>query len=405
LSSVHFTDRDLPDSADVVIVGGGLAGLFTAFFAAEAGLGRVLILERRGAVASLTSAHSAEGFRLEWDAPENIEMVRESVEVFDQFAEIVGLSGYDVAVEKNGYLFVSGSAGPAYRPARLKERVERWHGLGLTDIEYLTGDQARSRFPFAGDAVEDAHFRAGDGFVDAAAVARGLVVSGRFETFVEAPVVAIRTSSSRVTGVQTAGGRTVATETVVVAAGPFTRQLAEAARALLPTENRRRHGLLLHLTPGLVDPSWPMVVDADLGLYWRPRAEGIFVGWEKALSWDQLPNEPVDPVPADFSYLEQVRTHGRRLTRFWHDLPFDQVTWHTGQYVAAAPNDGRPIIGPHPEVIGLYINTAYEGRGVMASPAGGRLLVRLIQGDADAHANPFRVFSEDRGNEPDSMVL
>ena len=405
MSSVHFTDRDLPDSADVVIVGGGLAGLFTAFFAAEAGLGRVLILERRGAVASLTSAHSAEGFRLEWDAPENIEMVRESVEVFDQFAEIVGLSGYDVAVEKNGYLFVSGSAGPAYRPARLKERVERWHGLGLTDIEYLTGDQARSRFPFAGDAVEDAHFRAGDGFVDAAAVARGLVVSGRFETFVEAPVVAIRTSSSRVTGVQTAGGRTVATETVVVAAGPFTRQLAEAARALLPTENRRRHGLLLHLTPGLVDPSWPMVVDADLGLYWRPRAEGIFVGWEKALSWDQLPNEPVDPVPADFSYLEQVRTHGRRLTRFWHDLPFDQVTWHTGQYVAAAPNDGRPIIGPHPEVIGLYINTAYEGRGVMASPAGGRLLVRLIQGDADAHANPFRVFSEDRGNEPDSMVL
>jgi len=405
LSSVHFTDRDLPDSADVVIVGGGLAGLFTAFFAAEAGLGRVLILERRGAVASLTSAHSAEGFRLEWDAPENIEMVRESVEVFDQFAEIVGLSGYNVAVEKNGYLFVSGSAGPAYRPARLKERVERWHGLGLTDIEYLTGDQARSRFPFAGDAVEDAHFRAGDGFVDAAAVARGLVVSGRFETFVEAPVVAIRTSSSRVTGVQTAGGRTVATETVVVAAGPFTRQLAEAARALLPTENRRRHGLLLHLTPGLVDPSWPMVVDADLGLYWRPRPEGIFVGWEKALSWDQLPNEPVDPVPADFSYLEQVRTHGRRLTRFWHDLPFDQVTWHTGQYVAAAPNDGRPIIGPHPEVIGLYINTAYEGRGVMASPAGGRLLVRLIQGDADAHANPFRVFSEDRGNEPDSMVL
>jgi len=405
LSSVHFTDRDLPDSADVVIVGGGLAGLFTAFFAAEAGLGLVLILERRGAVASLTSAHSAEGFRLEWDAPENIEMVRESVEVFDQFAEIVGLSGYNVAVEKNGYLFVSGSAGPAYRPARLKERVERWHGLGLTDIEYLTGDQARSRFPFAGDAVEDAHFRAGDGFVDAAAVARGLVVSGRFETFVEAPVVAIRTSSSRVTGVQTASGRTVATETVVVAAGPFTRQLAEAARALLPTENRRRHGLLLHLTPGLVDPSWPMVVDADLGLYWRPRAEGIFVGWEKALSWDQLPNEPVDPVPADFSYLEQVRTHGRRLTRFWHDLPFDQVTWHTGQYVAAAPNDGRPIIGPHPEVIGLYINTAYEGRGVMASPAGGRLLVRLIQGDADAHANPFRVFSEDRGNEPDSMVL
>jgi len=405
LSNIHFTDRDLPDSADVVIIGGGLAGLFTAFFAAQAGLGRVLVLERRGAVASLTSAHSAEGFRLEWDALENIEMVRESVDVFDRFAEIVGLSGYDVGVEKNGYLFVSGSAGPAYRPARLKERVERWHNLGLTDVEYLTGEQARHRFPFAGDAVEQAHFRAADGFVDAAAVARGLVLGGRFETYVEAPVAAIQTSRSRVTGVRTRGGRTVATETVVAAAGPFTRRLAEAARAPLAIENRRRHGLLLHLTPGMVDPSWPMVVDADLGLYWRPRPEGIFVGWEKALSWDQLPTDATDPVPADFSYLEQVRTHGRRLTRFWRDLPFDQVTWHTGQYVAAVPNDGRPVIGPHPAVEGLYVNTAYEGRGVMASPAGGRLLVRLIQGNADADANPFRVFSHGRGNEPDSMVL
>src|SRR5262249_13846971 len=357
------------------------------------------------AVAGLTSAHSAEGFRLEWDAPENIAMVRESVDVFDRFAEIVGLSGYDVGVQKHGYLFISGSGGPAYRPARLKDRVERWHDLGLTDVEYLTGDQTRHRFPFAGDAVEHAHFRAADGFVDAAAVARGLVIGGRFETLVEAPVAAIHPSSSRVTGVLTREGRTVATETVVAAAGPFTRRLTEGAGAPLPTENRRRHGLLLHLRPGLVDPSWPMVVDADLGLYWRPRLEGIFVGWEKALSWDQLPSEATDPVPADFSYLEQVRTHGRRLTRFWHDLPFDQVTWHTGQYVAAVPNDGRPIISPHPAVEGLYVNTAYEGRGVMASPAGGRLLVRLIQGDADAYENPFRVFSEDRGNEPDSMVL
>jgi sarcosine oxidase subunit beta len=148
-----------------------------------------------------------------------------------------------------------------------------------------------------------------------------------------------------------------------------------------------------------------MVVDADLGLYWRPRPEGVFIGWEKALFWDQAPVEPMDPVPADLTYLEQVRVHGRRLTSFWRDLRFDDAVWHTGQYVAAAPNDGRPIIGPHPAVLGLHVNTAYEGRGVMASPAGGRLMVRLLSGKADAAANPFRVFEGDRGNEPDGMVL
>jgi glycine/D-amino acid oxidase-like deaminating enzyme len=408
MAQVRFTDADLPATADLVVVGSGLVGLFTAFFAAGAGVGRVVVLERRDAVASLTSAHSAEGFRLEWDAPENVEMVRESVEVFDRFAELTGLEGFDIGLRKQGYLFLSGSAAPAYRPALLRERVERWRGQGLADVEYLGGDEARRRFPFAGDAVEHAHFRADDGFVDAAAVARGLVLGGAFDTFVAAPAAAVETSGGRVTGVRTAAGRRVSTGAVVLAGGPFTRGLAAAAGADLPAENRRRHGLILHLPPGLVDPSWPMVVDADLGLYWRPRPEGVFIGWEKALAWDQEPGAALDPVPADLAYLEQVRIHGRRLTGFWRDLRFDDAVWHTGQYVAAAPNDGRPIIGPHPAVAGLYVNTAYEGRGIMASPAGGRLLTRFLLGEADATSSPFRVFEPGpagRGNEPDRMVL
>jgi sarcosine oxidase, subunit beta len=405
MGNVHFGDAELPASADVAVVGGGLAGLFTAFFAARAGLGRVVVLEARPSVASLTSAHSAEGFRLEWDAPENIAMVRESVEVFDDFAELAGLPGHDIGLRKPGYLFLAGSAAPSYRQAQMAERVERWHRLGLSDVELLSGDDVRRRFPFANDAVEQGHLRAGDGFVDTAALARGLVRGGAFDTFVESPVAAIEVDGSHVTGVRTAGGRTLAAGAVVLAGGPFTRTLCEAAGAPLATENRRRHGLILHLPPGLVNPAWPMVVDADLGLYWRPRPEGLFVGWEKALPWDQAPGEPLDPVPADMAYLEQVRAHGRRLCRFWRDLRFDDVTWHVGQYVAAAPNDGRPVIGPHPALDGLHVNTAYEGRGVMASPGGARLLVRLLRGELRPDDNPFRVAAGDRGNEPDRMVL
>jgi glycine/D-amino acid oxidase-like deaminating enzyme len=292
-----------------------------------------------------------------------------------------------------------------YRPALLPERVRRWRDQGLDDVELLSGDEARRRFPFVGDAVEHAHFRAGDGFVDATALASGLVIGGGFDAFVAAPAAAVEADGAGVAGVRLESGRTVATRTVVLACGPFTRRLAEAAGAPLATANRRRHGVILHLPPGVVDPGWPMVVDADLGLYWRPRPEGLFIGWERALPWDQVPTEPMDPVPADVTYLEQVRAHGRRLNRFWPDLRFDQVTWHTGQYVSAMPNDGRPIVGPHPALDGLYINTAYEGRGVMASPAGGQLLVRLVTGEEDVDTSPFRVAAGERGNEPDRMVL
>ena len=74
-----------------------------------------------------------------------------------------------------------------------------------------------------------------------------------------------------------------------------------------------------------------MVVDADLGLYWRPRTEGMFIGWEQALPWDQRPAPAMDPVPVDWRYLLRVRRYGRRLMRFWEEIPFTDVGWHTGQ--------------------------------------------------------------------------
>ena len=405
MGGVYATGNALPDSDDVVVIGAGLVGLATAFYAARANLGRVVVLERGRDLADLTSAHSAEGVRLEWDAPENIAMVRESIDIFANFANVVGMPGLDVGFVQRGYLFLSGTTEPVRRQARLKERVAWWHRNGLPDVEYMDGAAARRRFSFVGSDVQEAHFRAGDGFVSAAAVARGFTHGGRFDTILRTGVATIETRGARVAGVRTDGGARISTATVVVAAGPFSSALVATAGASLPAHNRRRHGLVVFLPSGLVDPAGPMVVDADLGLYWRPRPEGMFIGWEQALPWDQRPTPALDPVPADWRYLLRVRRHGRRLTRFWDRIPFTDVVWHTGQYVAPTSNDGRPIIGSHPHVGGLWINTAYEGRGIMASPAGGRRLVDLIQHPVDAAANPFRVFLDTRGNVPDEMVL
>jgi glycine/D-amino acid oxidase-like deaminating enzyme len=403
MAEVNFAESSLPRQADAVVVGAGLVGLFSAHYLQRAGHRNVVVVERRNAVASLTSAHSAEGFRLEWDALENIEMVRNSVEVFDNFAEVVGVSDFKLDVRKNGYLFLSGAAGPSYRTAGLKERVERWRGLGLNDVEYLTGDEVRKRFPFAGENVIEGHYREGDGFVAADQLARGLVLGGRFGVHLGTAVEAITTEAGRVTGVHTAGGHIVSTATVIVAAGAFSHKLAATAGPELGLESRRRHGITAFLPTGVVHQHWPMVVDADLGLYWRPRPEGIFVGWEHALPWDEEPIEPMDPVPADMAYLDQVRIHGTRLTSFWKELRFENLHWHAGQYVNAKPYDGRPVIGQHPQVPGLWINTAYEGRGVMAGPGGAQLLAALVAGDG--RENPFRVEIGDRGNRVDDMVL
>src|SRR5207302_958900 len=67
---VRYVD-ELPRNADLVIVGGGIVGAATAFHAARAGL-RALVLERRPALSTLTTAAATGGFRLQFDNQEEL---------------------------------------------------------------------------------------------------------------------------------------------------------------------------------------------------------------------------------------------------------------------------------------------------------------------------------------------
>jgi glycine/D-amino acid oxidase-like deaminating enzyme len=68
-------------------------------------------------------------------------------------------------------------------------------------------------------------------------------------------------------------------------------------------------------------------------------------------------------------------------------LKRDNVFLTAGQYTVTP--DDKPIIGPHPEIAGLFFNLGYSGHGVMAAPGGGRLLADLVSGQADDADNPF----------------
>src|SRR5919112_1221451 len=85
---------ELPARADVVIVGGGAVGAATAFAAARAGL-RPLLLERRPALCALTTAAATGAFRLQFEDRDEWSLVRESVDLFLNFAELTGQREYD----------------------------------------------------------------------------------------------------------------------------------------------------------------------------------------------------------------------------------------------------------------------------------------------------------------------
>ena len=78
LQSYDRSDGALPASVDLVVIGAGVAGAATAYFAARAGL-QVLVIERRSSIASLTTAAATGAFRLQHDNADELALVQEGL--------------------------------------------------------------------------------------------------------------------------------------------------------------------------------------------------------------------------------------------------------------------------------------------------------------------------------------
>jgi sarcosine oxidase, subunit beta len=386
--AIRYAD-ELPAAADLVIIGGGVVGAATAFFAARAGL-RALVLERRPALATLTTAVATGGFRLQFDTPHEMALMRESVAVFEHFAEATRQRLYDPHVRQQGYLFATTDPGMAERQRRV---VERQRGWGQADIEILDGPEVKRRFPFLAPDVIQARFRQGDGFLDPRQVAHGLAEGSGAAFATGCEVTGLMVSGGRVAAVVTNKGR-VSTRNAVIAAGPFSGAVAALAGITLPIAMLRRHKLVLPDLP-LVPPDAPMTIDDDSGVHWRPALRGAYLLYTDPTTH---PTPPADTIPVgqDFAFalLDPASpTAACRIAPFWREVwEHRAAQWMTlaGQYTMTP--DHLPLIGPS-AVDGLWVNTGYSGHGIMGSPAGSRLLVDLVAGRGAA-ANPFRLDRE-----------
>ena len=376
----------LPRTAERVIVGGGVIGAATAFHAARAGL-RPLVLERRPALCSLTTAVAAGGFRLQLETPEQLELVRESTELFLNFAEVTGQPGYDAGVRQQGYLWLTTTARGAERQRRL---VARQRGWGVGDVELLGGDEARRAFPFLAPEVLQARFRAADGLLDPKAVTMGLAAASGAAAVTGCGVVGFRLRGGRVVEVETTLG-SVAAGAVVVAAGPFSGEVARLAGLELPVTGVRRQKLVMPEVPQ-VPPAAPMTIDDDTGAHWRPAFRGASLLFADPST---PPSRPSEDVPLDHRFTFQLLDPASpvsvsRVAPFWREVwAAWSAPWMLQAGLYTMTPDHRPLIGST-EVEGLLVNTGYSGRGVMAGPAGSRRLVDLLTGKTAPAGNPLR---------------
>jgi len=385
LPPLRYTDV-LPSSADLVVIGGGIVGAATAFFAARAGLNTV-ILEKRPALCTLTTPVSTGAFRLQFDNPEEIALVREGVDLFERFAEVTDLPGYDIGLQQQGYLFCTTDEAGVNRQ---QEWVAMQQGWGLDDVEILSGDEVRYRFPHIGPAVLQARYRARDGWLKPKALTMGYARASGATICLETPATGLVWDGGRVVGVQTARG-TIGCQYVVNAAGPFSGVVAQWAGLDLSLRPRRRMKLVIPDLP-MIPADAPMTIDEETVAHWRPALRGAYALFTDPATPVTDPQDNVTP-DAQFAFDLLSPTSPRSLARI---SPFWNTVWERGEpdWVLQAGQyeytpDHRPYLGPS-TVPGLALNCGYSGHGIMASAGGSRLTIATMLGNISPAENPFR---------------
>jgi sarcosine oxidase, subunit beta len=382
------TEETFPKTADAVVIGGGIVGVATAFWLSRAGLDTVL-LEMRDGLSTLTTAQSVECFRAQFTEPPMAELALPSIEVFEHFADVIGIAGYDISLRQQGYLFVTDQ--PELVPD-MKAAVDKHHQLGVGDSEFLAQDELLARFPYLSETAVAATFRQQDGWLSTHEATQGLAKGSNARFLLSTKATGILLDSGHpggawgVSGVETSLG-TISTRTVVNAAGPFAGVVGRMAGVELPLEPVRRQKAFI--SPRAEIPAdAPLTIDVAQDTYWRPETGGAYIAW---VDPDEPAGEPKEELPLDWDYPAIVLDKLSPLNPFWkgiaESLRGEDIHPSAGQYVYTP--DEQPIIGPVPEVSGFYVNCGYWA-GVMLSPEAGRRIARLVTGEMKPEDNLLR---------------
>ncbi len=373
---------DIPLTADIVIIGAGIVGIATSWFLKRRGLNSI-VLDAADDIGSRTTSMSAHCIRAQFSEQDNIRMMAESLEFYENFADHCGLAGPKSPIDlcQQGYLFASTDPEDA---TGFATRVDQQRTAGLDDVELLSGDDVRRRFPWLSDQIAIATYRARDGWIDSRQAVMAMAAASQVPVFLEVKVTEIQTAGGKVTGVITETG-SIATDTVILAAGPFSRKLSPEP---LPITLLRRHRVIVSPHPG-IPQNGPVTIDANTGAHWRPHLGGALLAWAQPEN-DGEASWPVVPDPGFVNMILRGERGVARLAPLWSDLvetlaPED-ILLTAGQYTMTP--DHRPLIGPAHVTGGLFLHTGYSGHGIMGAPAGARLLADNLVGHS-RQENPF----------------
>ena len=359
----------MDESAEVVIVGGGAVGTSVAYHLTEVGVTDVVLLERDALGAGSTSK-SAGGIRTQFADELNIRIALRSLVEFESFGERLGV---DIDFRQAGYLFLLDNEPDV---TRFRHALALQASLGVPSRE-LTPAEIAAMVP----SLETGDLLAGtfcplDGYATPESVVAGYAGAARacgVRVRQGEAVERIRVRNGRIEAVETGSAR-IATNTVVCAAGVWSRDVAALAGLDIPVEGERRW---MHYTPeaGPLPDPLPLTIDFSTSFYFHREGPGLVFGGREAA-------------------IEELAVAATKRLPAIAELPVQSSWW--GYYEMSI--DRNAIVGEAGEPSRFLYATGFSGHGFQQSPAVGEHLAELVAGRPPAlDLSPFSLERFARG--------
>jgi sarcosine oxidase, subunit beta len=371
---------------DLVVVGAGIAGASTAYFAARAGL-HVVVVDR-GQPAGGATGRTSGYIRCHYANAPEAHFAVESWRMHRRWsAEIGGENGY----RRNGFLFI---VSPHLVPA-LEKNVALLQSMGVP-TEVLDAAGVKRILPFAEtDGIGAAAWEPDSGHADPSDCVGSLLAGVRDRggrVLTDSGPVHLVTAGGRATGIRLEGDA-IAASAVVLAAGAGTRELAAEVGVELPVFPMPIGAGLVHNLPGL--DRVPCTIDHVAEQWYRGEigdALLIGAGYEDSIGFRGEPfHGKADFAPPTLDELVSAATRlVGRIPALEHASP-----GRTYVGLDSRTPDGHALAGPVPGVPGLFVLTGGNGKGFKFGPPMGRALAEVVCG-GDFVTSPLFPFAVDR---------
>jgi sarcosine oxidase, subunit beta len=350
---------------DVIVIGGGNLGLWTAHRLVHRGFGRIAVLERGWAGGGATS-RSAGVVRQQGGSATAAKLGKLSRELYLRLGDELGL---DSGFMETGYYIVAETEEEKEGYLRLVE-VRRAAGV---ENEWVEPGEGRMRFPDLNwDRFVGATYTPDDGYVHPPVAARNatsaVLGDDGVDLFEMCEVSGVDQKGDRYTLESVRG--TFEAERVVDAGGPRgAREIGRMVGVEVPVMAVRHQVVSFPYVPEGVEHPFPLVFNVGKGYYWRPEEQGVLLGMSNPV--DEADETGRYQIDFDWDYYERLRPDWESAHPALGGLPVSRAWAASIDYTP----DHLPIIDEPVE--GFYVLAA-GGHGMMWGPALGEKMAGLI---------------------------